>query len=164
MYVVQCQLATMGYQARLTRDYGAKPSHQAGLELAGHRKGAEVQREQAQVEDSGDKGQHAHHHRKVCQKMMIRDLLIWKKPPEALEVKELRMQSKLARPKNIMIDSIRIKLDCARTAVSGSQNNLKKMNIGKLILTREHHEPSQSPSMVGEAQLCHDEEHGGGHQ
>ena len=89
MYVVQCQLATMGYQARLTRDYGAKPSHQAVLELAGHRKGAEVQREQAQVEDSGDKGQHAHHHRKVCQKMMIRELLMWKKPPEALEVEEL---------------------------------------------------------------------------
>ena len=95
---------------------------------------------------------------------MIIDLLIWKKPSEALEVKELRMQSKLARPKNIMIGSIRIKLDCARTAVSGSQNNFKKMNIGKLILTREHHEPSQGPSMVGEAQLCHDEEHGGGHQ
>ena len=52
-------------------------------------KGDEMQGEQAQVEDSGDKGQHAHHHRKVCQKMMIRELLMWKKPPEALEVEEL---------------------------------------------------------------------------
>jgi hypothetical protein len=30
----------------------------------------------------------------------------------------LMTQSKLARPKNIMIDSIRINLDCAKTAVS----------------------------------------------
>ena len=32
-------------------------------------------------------------------------------------------QSKLARPKNIVIDSIRITLDCAKTAVSATQNN-----------------------------------------
>ena len=59
---------------RLTTDYGAKPSLQAGLELAGHQgivspslcQDAEVQAEQAQVEDGGDQGQHAHHHRKVC--------------------------------------------------------------------------------------------------
>ena len=35
----------------------------------------------------------------------------------------LMTQSKLARPKNIMIDSIRINLDCAKTAVSARQNN-----------------------------------------
>jgi hypothetical protein len=63
----------------------------------------------------------------------------------------VRMQSKLARPKKILVDSIRKKLDCARTAVSGIQNNLKEMSIGKLILTREHHEPSQCSSMEGEA-------------
>ena len=59
---------------RLTTEYGAKPSLQAGLELAGHQgivspslcQDAEVQAEQAQVEDGGDQGQHAHHHRKVC--------------------------------------------------------------------------------------------------
>jgi hypothetical protein len=56
----------------------------------------------------------------------------------------VRMQSKLARPKNILVDSIRKNLDCARTAVSGIQNNLKEMIICKLILTREHHQPSQS--------------------
>ena len=91
--VAQCDLATMGYHARLTTDYGAKPSLQAGLELAGHHRivcaslgqNAKVQGEQAQVEDGGDQGQHTNPHRKVCQKLVIRKLLIWKKPPEVLE-------------------------------------------------------------------------------
>jgi hypothetical protein len=94
--VAQCDLATMGYHTRLTTDYGAKPSLKAGLELAGHQgivcatvgQDAEVQGEQAQVEDGGDQGQHTHPHRKVGQKLVIRKLLIWKKPPEVLEEKE----------------------------------------------------------------------------
>ena len=64
---------------RLTTDYGAKPSLQAGLKLAGHQgivspgfhQDAEVQGVQAQVEDGGDPGQHAHHHRKVCQSFLL---------------------------------------------------------------------------------------------
>ena len=66
------------------------------MELAGHQgivcatvgQDAEVQGEQAQVEDGGDQGQHTHPHRKVGQKLVIRKLLIWKKPPEVLEEKE----------------------------------------------------------------------------
>ena len=35
-----------------------------------------------------DQGQHTHSHHKVGQKLVIRKLLIWKKPPEVLEEKE----------------------------------------------------------------------------
>ena len=70
MGVAKSNLATMSNHSRLASDNRAKTSLQAGLELAGHQgivgpslgQDAEVQGEQAQVENGGDHRQHANPH------------------------------------------------------------------------------------------------------
>ena len=83
-----------------------------------------------------------------------------------LVFRNLRTQSKAVRPKNIMMDSIKMNLDCVSRAVSASRKYLIAGNYFKAEakLTEENHEGGQTSSVVAQPELRHDEVDTGGEE
>ena len=81
-----------------------------------------------------------------------------------LVFRNLRTQSKAVSPKNIMMDSIKMNLDCVSRAVSANRKYLIAGNYFKAEaeLTEENHEGGQTSSVVAQPELRHDEVDTGG--